>query len=240
MHAAATVVGHLAAHRGGLGNQSPSGQSGDLASFDGDLPHRAHRHQLTHCAPMPLANPATPALVAACGSVLVSSGPIEVAEEHGYASLPLCVIDSVFSIGVRYEGVRNLIDRYCRRFGLPKQGPKGTVPARDQQESINGFQVRVIAIDADRLATEVFGNRQRTSARSGILEADGVVQSAAALSRHRTGHLPDGLESRDRSAVEANPGMHAVTSTWCHVRSPWSGSASLPSRRNSPRFRRVG
>jgi hypothetical protein len=52
---------------------------------------------------MPLANHA---VVAACRAVLTGSGPIEVAEEYSYASLPLCVIDSVFSIGVRYEGVR--------------------------------------------------------------------------------------------------------------------------------------
>lgn len=61
---------------------------------------------------MPLANPNDlPGLVAACRAALASSGPIEVAEEYGYASLPLCVIDSVFSIGVRYEGVRNVIER---------------------------------------------------------------------------------------------------------------------------------
>ncbi|MBL8802957.1 MAG: hypothetical protein JNN27_13220 [Planctomycetes bacterium] len=57
---------------------------------------------------MPPANPADlPALVAACRAVLASSGPIEVADEYSYASLPLCVIDSVFSIGVRHESVRN-------------------------------------------------------------------------------------------------------------------------------------
>ncbi len=152
---------------------------------------------------MPLANPADlPALIAACRAVLTSSGPTEVADEYSYASLPLCVIDSVFSIGVRYEGVRNVIDRYCRRFGLPKQAPKGTVPQRNQQESITGFLVRVVPIDADRLATDVFANRQRTSARSGILKADAVVQFAGALARHRIEHLQDVLEAHDLAAVE--------------------------------------
>ncbi|MBL8803155.1 MAG: hypothetical protein JNN27_14215 [Planctomycetes bacterium] len=152
---------------------------------------------------MPPAAPADlPSVVAACRSVLANSGPIEVADEYGYASLPLCVIDSVFSIGVRYEGVRNVIDRYCRRFGLPKQAPKGTVPQRNQQESITGFLVRVVPIDADRLATDVFANRQRTSARSGILKADAVVQFAGALARHQIEHLQDVLEAHDLAAVE--------------------------------------
>ena len=79
---------------------------------------------------MPLASTTPiPALVAARRAVLASSGPIEVAEKYSYASLPLCVIDSVFSIGVRYEGVRNVIERYCRRVRLPEQAPKGTVSA---------------------------------------------------------------------------------------------------------------
>lgn len=150
------------------------------------------RDSQTLYAPMPPANPADlPALVSACRSILTSSGPIEVAEEYGYASLPLCVIDSVFSIGVRYESVRNVIDRYCRRFGLPKQAPKGTVPPREQQESITAFLARVVPMDTDRLAAEVFGNRQRTSARNGILKADAVVQFAGALGRYD-------LESADR------------------------------------------
>jgi hypothetical protein len=34
--------------------------------------------------------------------------------EFYYQSLPLCVIDAVFSIGVRYEGVQNVIKRYCQ------------------------------------------------------------------------------------------------------------------------------
>jgi len=152
---------------------------------------------------MPPANPADiPAVVAACRAVLASSGPIEVADEYGYASLPLCVIDSVFSIGVRYESVRNVIDRYCRQFGLPKQSPKGTVPPREQQESITAFLARVAPIDADRLATEVFGNRQRTSARNGILKADAVVQFADVLARHRIEQLQDVLEASGLSNVE--------------------------------------
>jgi hypothetical protein len=146
--------------------------------------------------------PTNPALVAACRAVLTSSGPIEVADEYGYASLPLCVIDSVFSIGVRYESVRNVIERYCRRFGLPKQAPKGTVRPREQQESITGFLVRGVPMETDRLAAEVFGNRQRTSARNGILKADAVAQFARVLVRHRIEHLQDVLEASDLAAVE--------------------------------------
>ena len=38
--------------------------------------------------------------------------------EYYYNSLSLCVIDAVFSIGVRYESVRAVVRRYCQRFQI--------------------------------------------------------------------------------------------------------------------------
>ena len=71
---------------------------------------------------MPLADPAElPAVVGACRAVLDSSSPSR--STANTASLPLCVIDSVFSIGVRYEGVRAklrvLVKRILRKYGYP-------------------------------------------------------------------------------------------------------------------------
>lgn len=121
-----------------------------------------------------------PALVAACRVVLASSAPIEVAEEYGYASLPLCVIDSVFSIGVRYEGVRNVIKRYCRRFGMPKQAPKRTVPPREQQKSITGLLVR--AAPNRRRPARDRGLRHPAARLRPLLTCRGI---ARARDRHR-------------------------------------------------------
>ena len=45
---------------------------------------------------------------------------IELGEEYGYASLPLCVIDAVFSIGVRYTSTENTVARFCNFFGVHK------------------------------------------------------------------------------------------------------------------------
>ena len=33
--------------------------------------------------------------------------------EFFYQSLPLCVIDSIFSIGVKYESVKNTVQNFC-------------------------------------------------------------------------------------------------------------------------------
>ena len=39
--------------------------------------------------------------------------------EYTYHSLSLCVIDAVFSIGVRYAGVQAVVQNYCDHFSLP-------------------------------------------------------------------------------------------------------------------------
>lgn len=83
------------------------------------------------------------------------------------------MIDSVFSIGVRYERVRNVIERYCRQSGLAKQSPKGTVLPRNEQESISAFLTRVAPMDAERLATVVV--RQSRSARRRRSLRDGAT-----------------------------------------------------------------
>ena len=41
-------------------------------------------------------------------------------DEYRYASLPLCIIDAVFSTGVRREAAENVVLRYCEHFGVPR------------------------------------------------------------------------------------------------------------------------
>lgn len=142
-------------------------------------------------------------VIGACRTVVGSGKSIEkVADEYTYASLPLCVIDSVFSIGVRYESVRNVLERYCAFAKVPRLSPTRTVPPRAQQQSITAFLQLASAFDAEQLAVEVFGNRQRTSTHAGLLKADAVVRFAGVLARHRIEHLQDVLESRGLAAVE--------------------------------------
>ena len=43
---------------------------------------------------------------------------LTLSESYYYASLPLCVIDAVFSIGVKYTSTQNAVRSYCRYFGL--------------------------------------------------------------------------------------------------------------------------
>jgi hypothetical protein len=113
-------------------------------------------------------------------------------DEYFYQSLPLCVIDAVYSIGVRYEGVRNTINRYCSHFKLQRiRSPKNALPQKQEQESISSFCERTEEYGPNAMAIEVFRNKQRTSPTNGILKADGAYRFAAVLRKYGIEHLQD-------------------------------------------------
>jgi hypothetical protein len=91
----------------------------------------------------------------------------------GYPGLALCVLDAVWSIGVRYEGVVNVVDRY--RALAAGQG-------RDaDQDGPAELLTSAAAIGGPEALAEALGNRQRTSTRSGILKAEAVLLTARIL-----------------------------------------------------------
>ncbi|MCB9133779.1 MAG: hypothetical protein H6636_00020 [Anaerolineales bacterium] len=104
---------------------------------------------------------------------------LELPSDYGYAHLPLCVIDAVFSIGVKYASVKNTIARFCDFAGI---FPTGTLlPA--EQLSISDFILLHESNGTHSMAREVYQNRQRTSTRNGILKADAVYRFAKILAQ---------------------------------------------------------
>ena len=87
---------------------------------------------------------------------------------EGYQSVPLCAIDAIYSIGVRYEGVVNVIERYKAYWRA--QGTNADSQTHCTRDFLEEFAQRT------DLADSLFDNRQRTSSRGGILKADAVVQ----------------------------------------------------------------
>jgi hypothetical protein len=100
----------------------------------------------------------------------------------------LCVIDAVFSIGVRYRNVQNVVEAWC--VAQTPTWPKfsTTTQARHTITDLIGVTNGCVGID---LAGKFFGgNRQRTSPRGGILKADAVVQFAKALQQAGVDDFP--------------------------------------------------
>lgn len=101
--------------------------------------------------------------------------------EYFYKSLPLAIIDAVFSIGVKYTSTANTVRRFCENQTPPwaqhqnESGPEYT---------IKDFLSLVSCRPVDELAAYVYGNRQRTSAKNGILKAEAVNRWADVLLKH--------------------------------------------------------
>lgn len=124
-------------------------------------------------------------------------------DDYFYQSLPLCVIDAVYSIGVRYAGVQRVVERYCQTYGLRKtRAVPYDIPPRDEQESISALCEKMERQGVQDFAANVFQNLQRTSTRSGILKAEAVLAFAQVLRAHGVEHLQDIPAAAGDAALE--------------------------------------
>lgn len=139
-------------------------------------------------------------------------------DEYFYQSLPHCVIDAVYSIGVRYEGVQEVVRRYCEYCGLQRfRQPRDRMPPTGEQQPLSALIEKISELGTDRFAREVFQNRQRTSTRNGILKSEAVLRFATVLHNHGISLLQD-VESRvTDAALDADlrkiPGQKSGIST---------------------------
>jgi len=106
----------------------------------------------------------------------LNSPPTDAAYE--YASVPLCVIDAVFSIGVRYESTERTVTEFCARYHWQRDGR-----GREKEHTTSEFLKLLQPYEnrCENMADDVFRNRQRTSTRSGILKAEATFRFAKAL-----------------------------------------------------------
>ncbi len=134
-------------------------------------------------------------------------------EEYAYQSLPLCILDAVFSINAKYESTRNVVERYCRHYRL-RQVRKDPLclPPVEEQEPISDFVEKVANLGPEKFAGMVLANRQRTSTKNGIMKSEAALRFALALKLHKVEYFQDvgkiqGKEDFE-NAVMAIPGQH--------------------------------
>ena len=110
---------------------------------------------------------------------------------YGYRSAPICALDSVFSIGVKYTSVCNVLTRFCNGLGLEFNGQgrevavSTTITTSDLLKKIDAKN-----IDANILAKD-YTNKQRTSTKSGILKADAYLQFLKVMKKHEVETVKD-------------------------------------------------
>ena len=106
-----------------------------------------------------------------------------------YDSLPYCIIDAVFSIGVKYTSTQNVVKSYCTYYGLREYNTEQD-PCGDTH-TVSQMIEHIESIGIEKSADIIFKNHQRTSSRSGILKADAVLRFARILQKYGIETLAD-------------------------------------------------
>lgn len=103
-----------------------------------------------------------------CNGIFANNKDYQLADEYDYGHLILCVIDSVFSIGVRYQSVKNTIDHFCDYYKIEK--------FPEENELTNSHFLRLMEQSTkDDLTEKIFQNKQRTSTMNGIRKSEAVL-----------------------------------------------------------------
>ncbi len=108
-------------------------------------------------------------------------------------SLVLSVINSIFSISARYESTIKVVNRFAKYVGIDR--------AKDEYTT-SDFIKQFANVDSEILATDIFKNRQRTSARNGILKAEAVKQVIKVLNNNNIETQKDLLHGEYIDMVE--------------------------------------
>ncbi|RJQ15684.1 hypothetical protein C4573_06020 [Candidatus Woesearchaeota archaeon] len=131
--------------------------------------------------------------------------------EFYYKHLPLCVIDAVFSMGVRYAAVQKVVDRYCDSEILTPYRDTAELPDISAQENISQFAFGMRVKGIPQYTEDVFKNKQRTSTRNGILKGEAVYLFACALEKEGILYLQDAPLAIQtdalRNAIQEIPGQ---------------------------------
>ena len=118
-----------------------------------------------------------------------------------YKSLPVCIIDAVFSIGVKYQHVEKAEKAFFDYFDL---SISRTYPIVNEY-TINDFINDMDTFNSFEEAAKFgFNNRQRTSSRNGILKAEACYLVAKVFQNHNINTLEDFNNYSNKSELDAD------------------------------------
>lgn len=152
----------------------------------------------------------------ATGLELVSASPVSkladhieksglevpaLADEYRYASLPLCVVDAVFSIGVRYTSTQKVVSNLCDYTGWARLAESREARGVGEH-GLFDLLALFETLGIEGMADTVFQNRQRTSSRSGILKSEAVLLYCHALTKAGINSFED-FDQERREYAEA-------------------------------------
>lgn len=138
-------------------------------------------------------------------------------DEFFYQSLPICVIDTVYSLNQVYKATQNVVSRFCKYMNIKKyRSPRDRFPMRDEQYSINNFIDLHKLHSFNVLAEQIYKNRRPTSPKSGILRSEAIHRFSIVLQEHGVNFMQDTIkvigERSFESAIQSIPGQHSGVS----------------------------
>lgn len=137
---------------------------------------------------------------------------VTLSDEYYYQSLPLCVLDAVFSMGVRYESTRNVVKRFCLHAKVQRiRSSRNQIPQASDQFGISDYLKHYGNTSPEKLASDVFQNVQRTSTQNGILKAEAAGHFMKELAERKVEYLQDlpklYLDLTFEKAIKTIPGQ---------------------------------
>lgn len=109
-----------------------------------------------------------------------------------FSNISLCAVNAIFSIGVRYEGVLNVLNNFSQFLEIDRDYAEvGEFPAAENQLSTNEILRRLANMTIDQLTDDVFNNRTRTSTRNGILKAEASLNALTILNNYKLNYYHD-------------------------------------------------
>ena len=121
--------------------------------------------------------------------------------ETFYKSLPICIMDAVFSIGVNYKSVEKATNTFMKHFGLniPRTYPVGN------EYTIGNFLQNMDTFSSFEDAAQVgFNNKQRTSSVNGILKAEACYRVAEVFKSHNINTLAEFNAYENKPTLDAD------------------------------------
>lgn len=120
-------------------------------------------------------------------------------------SLPICILDAVFSIGIKYTIARNVwiryIDYYKLNIGKMKEFENGLVDINEH--TIDDFISNVEKFtNIEEFIEKVIKSRNRTSSTNGILKAEAAYEVAKIMSKNIINTINDFRCFRDKEKLD--------------------------------------
>jgi len=131
-------------------------------------------------------------IIAQCCSKRLDLENAKLSDEYYYKSLSLCVIDAVFSIGIRYAITRNVVRNFCNKLLIERLREDGSpYPPIEHQFSIEALLNLYDQFSINEITDNFFCSRNRTSSKNGILKSEAVSRFCTELKEFGVNYFQD-------------------------------------------------